>query len=121
MNKHRLNKKDGIAPVASGNWGCGQSSQGNVQLKLVIQWMAASLAGLPVLIYNTCGHEKLAKVNKRAKKRKFKHTITANFFFKSFYVFPLVGHRVSCFVRSQMDSWTVGCCDSRPCQRHFGI
>lgn len=62
MNKHRLDKKDGIAPVATGNWGCGKSSHGNVQLKVVIQWMAASLAGLPVLIYNTSGHEKLAKV-----------------------------------------------------------
>lgn len=62
MNKKRLGKKDGVAAVATGNWGCGQTSQGDVQLKLVIQWMAASLAGLPVLIYNTSGHEKLAKV-----------------------------------------------------------
>lgn len=63
MGKHRLNKKDGIAPVATGNWGCGRTSQGDVQLKLVIQWMAASLAGVPVLIYNTSGHEKLTKVS----------------------------------------------------------
>lgn len=85
MGKHRLNKKDGIAPVvsqsnsylytyikakifsmekkATGNWGCGRISQGDVQLKLVIQWMAASLAGVPVLIYNTSGHEKLTKVS----------------------------------------------------------
>lgn len=62
MSKNRHNKKDGIAPVATGNWGCGGTSQGDVQLKLVIQWMAASLAGLPVLIYYTSGHEKLAKV-----------------------------------------------------------
>lgn len=62
MSKHRLNKKDGIAPVATGNWGCGSTLQGDVQLKLVIQWMSASLAGLPILIYNTSGHEKLAKV-----------------------------------------------------------
>lgn len=62
MSKHRHHKKDGIAPVATGNWGCGSSSHGDVQLKLVIQWMAASLAGLPVLIYYTSGHEKLAKV-----------------------------------------------------------
>lgn len=63
MGKHRLNKKDGIAPVATGNWGCGQTSQGDVQLKLVIQWMAASLAGVPVLIYNTSGDDKLTKVS----------------------------------------------------------
>lgn len=62
MSKQRLNKKDGIAPVASGNWGCGSTSHGDVQLKLVIQWMAASLAGLPVLVYYTSGHEKLTKV-----------------------------------------------------------
>lgn len=62
MNKNRLKKKDGISPVATGNWGCGSKSCGDVQLKLVIQWMAASLAGLPVLVYYTSGHEKLAKV-----------------------------------------------------------
>lgn len=62
MTNHRLLKKDGIAPVATGNWGCGSTSRGDVQLKLVIQWMAASLAGLPVLVYYTSGHEKLTKV-----------------------------------------------------------
>lgn len=62
MSKQRLNKKDGIAPVATGNWGCGSTSHGDVQLKLVIQWMAASLAGLPVLVYYTSGHDKLTKV-----------------------------------------------------------
>lgn len=35
---------------------------GDVQLKLVIQWMAASVAGLPVLVYYTAGHEMLTKV-----------------------------------------------------------
>lgn len=62
MSKQRLNMKNGIAPVATGNWGCGSTSHGDVQLKLVIQWMAASLAGLPVLVYYTSGHEKLTKV-----------------------------------------------------------
>lgn len=64
ISNNRLLKKDGIAPVATGNWGCGSSSRGDVQLKLVIQWMAASLAGLPVLVYYTSGHAKLAKVNR---------------------------------------------------------
>lgn len=62
IGNNRLLKKDGIAPVATGNWGCGSTSRGDVQLKLVIQWMAASLAGLPVLVYYTSGHQKLAKV-----------------------------------------------------------
>lgn len=51
-----------LKPVATGNWGCGERNRGNPQLKLVIQWMAASVAGLPILIYYTAGNEKLAKV-----------------------------------------------------------
>lgn len=54
--------KDGIKAVATGNWGCGDTFQGDVQLKLVIQWIAASVANLPALIYYTAGHQKLAKV-----------------------------------------------------------
>ena len=54
--------KDGIKAVATGNWGCGETFKGDVQLKLVIQWMAASVAGLPALIYYTAGHERLTKV-----------------------------------------------------------
>lgn len=51
-----------MRPVATGNWGCGKSSNGDVQLKLVIQWMAASVAGLPEMLYYTAGNEKLTKV-----------------------------------------------------------
>lgn len=51
-----------MKPVATGNWGCGGNGRGDVQLKMVIQWMAASVAGLPVLVYYTAGHERLAKV-----------------------------------------------------------
>lgn len=54
--------KDGVKAIATGNWGCGSRFGGDVQLKLVIQWMAASLAGLPALIYYTAAHEKLVKV-----------------------------------------------------------
>lgn len=63
IGKHRMTTRDGIKSVATGNWGCGSRFNGNVQLKLVIQWMAASVAGLPVLVYHTAGHEKLAKVS----------------------------------------------------------
>lgn len=54
--------KENVHPVATGNWGCGKSTNGDVQLKLVIQWMAASVAGVPELLYYTAGNEKLTKV-----------------------------------------------------------
>lgn len=52
----------GIRPVATGNWGCGSSQVGDPQLKLVLQWLAASVAGVPCLYYYTCGHHRLLKV-----------------------------------------------------------
>uniref|UniRef100_A0A1Q3FIR3 poly(ADP-ribose) glycohydrolase n=1 Tax=Culex tarsalis TaxID=7177 RepID=A0A1Q3FIR3_CULTA len=52
-----------LRPVATGNWGCGDTKRGDVQLKMVIQWMAASVAGLPYLIYYTAGSEKLSKLD----------------------------------------------------------
>lgn len=57
--------KVGCRPVATGNWGCGNSLKGDVQLKLVIQWMAASVSGIPLLLYYTSGNEKLTKVIKK--------------------------------------------------------
>lgn len=52
--------KGALKVVSTGNWGCGSSKCGEVQLKVVIQWLAASVAGVPGLIYYTCGHEQLA-------------------------------------------------------------
>ncbi|XP_035895243.1 uncharacterized protein LOC118504633 isoform X1 [Anopheles stephensi] len=52
-----------LRPVATGNWGCGSNRRGDVQLKMVIQWMAASVAGLPYLSYYTAGNEKLSKLD----------------------------------------------------------
>jgi hypothetical protein len=52
----------GIRAIATGNWGCGSSHVGDPQLKLVIQWLAASAAGVPCLYYYTCGHHRLLKV-----------------------------------------------------------
>uniref|UniRef100_A0A1B0CZ63 poly(ADP-ribose) glycohydrolase n=1 Tax=Phlebotomus papatasi TaxID=29031 RepID=A0A1B0CZ63_PHLPP len=60
---HRRKGNSNLKPVATGNWGCGRKHQGDVQLKFVIQWMAASVAGLPVLIYHTAANEKLAKLD----------------------------------------------------------
>ncbi|CAH2068829.1 unnamed protein product, partial [Iphiclides podalirius] len=50
-------------PVATGNWGCGRRQRGHPQLKLLLQWLAASVAGVPALIYYTCGNEKLFKLD----------------------------------------------------------
>ncbi|XP_067014463.2 uncharacterized protein [Anabrus simplex] len=53
----------GLRPVATGNWGCGSTHVGDPQLKLVVQWLAASVAGVPSLQYYTCGHHKLLKLD----------------------------------------------------------
>jgi len=42
--------------IITGNWGCGVF-KGNVQLKLIIQWIAASLAGKD-MTYCPYGEEK---------------------------------------------------------------
>ena len=52
----------GLRSVATGNWGCGSSQCGDPQLKLVVQWLAASVTGVPCLYYYTCGHHRLLKV-----------------------------------------------------------
>lgn len=49
--------------MATGNWGCGLSKCGEVQLKAMIQWLAASVAGIPTLKYYTCGHKDLVKLD----------------------------------------------------------
>ena len=54
-----MDKADEKSPVASGNWGCGAFG-GNKELKTLIQWLAASMAGRP-LHYHTFGSPQLAK------------------------------------------------------------
>lgn len=49
--------------VCSGNWGCGSSRAGDVQLKVILQWLAASVAGVPSLIYYTAGHDDLTTLD----------------------------------------------------------
>nr|CAI5833228.1 unnamed protein product [Callosobruchus analis] len=55
--------KDGPKPVSTGNWGCGSSRKGDVQLKAMVQWLAASVAGVPYLSYYTYGHQQLVKLD----------------------------------------------------------
>ncbi|XP_061171458.1 uncharacterized protein LOC133180985 [Saccostrea echinata] len=54
-------KKASGRPVATGNWGCG-AFRGDVHLKCMLQWMAASYAGVPHLIYYTFHHEDLQQL-----------------------------------------------------------
>ena len=42
-----------IRSVATGNWGCGSAGGGDYQLKVIIQWIAASIAQVPQLRYFT--------------------------------------------------------------------
>ena len=51
-----------VRPVATGNWGCGVF-RGDPELKAVIQWVAASAAGCPVLVYHTFGDRKMSRVS----------------------------------------------------------
>ena len=48
-----------LPPIVTGNWGCGAFG-GDLQLKAMIQWMAASLAGRVCIHYLTFGDERLA-------------------------------------------------------------
>ena len=47
--------------IASGNWGCGAFC-GDPNLKVVLQWVAASLARAPQLLYFTFGDARLQQV-----------------------------------------------------------
>ena len=51
-----------VRPVATGNWGCGVF-RGEPELKAVIQWVAASAAGCPVVVYHTFGDRRLSRVS----------------------------------------------------------
>nr|XP_049698791.1 uncharacterized protein LOC110371351 isoform X4 [Helicoverpa armigera] len=60
---HKIVSGGSCRPVATGNWGCGSRLRGHPQLKLLLQWLAASVAGVPALIYYTFGNEKLFKLD----------------------------------------------------------
>ncbi|XP_053600912.1 uncharacterized protein LOC128669814 isoform X1 [Plodia interpunctella] len=60
---HKIVSGGSCKPVATGNWGCGRRQRGHPQLKLLLQWLAASVAGVPAFIYYTFGNEKLFKLD----------------------------------------------------------
>ncbi|XP_047318672.1 poly(ADP-ribose) glycohydrolase 1-like [Impatiens glandulifera] len=49
--------------IATGNWGCG-AFEGDPELKVVIQWLAASQAKRPFILYYTFGLDKLKNIEK---------------------------------------------------------
>ncbi|XP_046976553.1 uncharacterized protein LOC124542670 isoform X1 [Vanessa cardui] len=60
---HKIVTGGSCRPVATGNWGCGRRQRGHPQLKLLLQWLAASVAGVPALIYYTFGNDQLFKLD----------------------------------------------------------
>ncbi|BES95528.1 Poly (ADP-ribose) glycohydrolase (PARG) [Nesidiocoris tenuis] len=57
-----MNRNDDILPIATYNWGCS-SRCGEPQLKLMIQWLAASVALLPHILYFTAENSELNKLD----------------------------------------------------------
>lgn len=62
LNPEGLEHKDGIG-IATGNWGCGAFG-GDPQVKSIIQWLAASQALRPFVLYYTFGMEALQNLEK---------------------------------------------------------
>ncbi|KAJ6370607.1 hypothetical protein OIU76_028818 [Salix suchowensis] len=56
-----LDHEDKIS-IATGNWGCGAFG-GDPELKSMIQWLAASQAGRPSILYYTFGIKSLQNLN----------------------------------------------------------
>lgn len=56
------NAEPRVRPIATGNWGCGVF-RGDPELKALIQWVAASASGCPVIVYHTFGDRRLLRVS----------------------------------------------------------
>lgn len=50
-----------MQPVVTGSWGCVASA--DVQLRAIIQWAAASYAGIPRLVFYTFGDDRLSQAS----------------------------------------------------------
>lgn len=62
LNQKKFHPNANLRSVATGSWGCG-SQLGDAQFKVIIQWLAASVANVPILIYYTCSNENLSKLD----------------------------------------------------------
>lgn len=67
-----------VRPVATGNWGCGVF-RGDPELKALIQWVAASAAGCPVVVYHTFGDRRMSRVSSTLKITLFNFIVIATF------------------------------------------
>lgn len=63
LNQKSLHLNTNLRSIATGSWGCGGQQAGDPQFKVVIQWLAASVANVPTLIYYTCAKESLSKLD----------------------------------------------------------
>ena len=51
-----------LRPITTGNWGCGPSGGADPQLRAMVQWVAASACGRPLVIYCTTSEERVKQV-----------------------------------------------------------
>ncbi|KAL7033760.1 hypothetical protein ACKWTF_007714 [Chironomus riparius] len=63
LNQRKFHHNSNLRTVATGSWGCGESHMGDPQYKAIIQWLSASVANVPILIYYTCSNENLSKLD----------------------------------------------------------
>ena len=63
LNQRQLHLNSNLRSIATGSWGCGERNAGDPQFKVLIQWLAASIANVPSLIYYTCSRESLSKLD----------------------------------------------------------
>jgi hypothetical protein len=62
LNQKKFHPNANLRSVATGSWGCG-SQAGDAQFKVIIQWLAASVTNVPILIYYTCSNKNLSKLD----------------------------------------------------------
>ena len=52
-----------LRPIATGNWVCGSSGDGDPQLTAMIQWMATTACSRPYLLYYTTNDDRVKQVS----------------------------------------------------------
>lgn len=123
LNQKSLHLNANLRSIATGSWGCGSQQAGDPQFKVVIQWLAASVANVPTLIYYTCAKESLSKLD------------TVVRVLHGEWLFPIGSSRWNSFAdfeilrkffllcfspsfRSQMDSWGAAEAYTLLCERY---